>query len=74
MKNMDIIVQFAVLWGIKIGNAFTRKEQNLAEEMKTYDSQELSSIFTAWSEEYLKGNFTDTVDFFEEKLTNLMHE
>ena len=73
MKNIDIVVQFALLWGIKIGNTSTRKEQNLAEEMKMYDSQELSSIFTAWSEEYLKGNFTDTVDFFEEKLKGLIN-
>lgn len=70
----DLIVQFSVLWGIAIGSSFSSKEQKLVEEMKTYDSEELLKIFSGWAKEYSKSEVEDTVEFFEEKLTDLMHE
>lgn len=70
----DIIVQFAVLWGINIGSPISSKEQEIANEMKTYDSEELLSILSGWAEEYLASDVEDTVEFFEKKLTDLMHE
>ena len=70
----DIIVQYAVLWGMKIGSAIGSKEREIAEEMKAYDSVELLEIFTGWAEEYFNSEIEDSVDFFEMKLTNLMHE
>lgn len=70
----DIIVQFAVLWGIEIGSPLSSKEREVAEEMKAYDSLELMLIFTGWAEEYLASDVEDTVEFFQAKLTDLMHE
>ena len=71
----DIIVQFAVLWGQFIGSAvLSSKEMRLAEEMKAYDSEELLDIFTGWAQEFGKSNEEDTVDFFNEKFAELMHE
>ena len=70
----DIIVQFAMLWGVTIGSALSSKEREIAEEMKTYDSEELLQILSGWAEEYAFANAEDTVEFFETKLTDLMHE
>ncbi len=70
----DIIVQFAVLWGIKIGSALSSKEQEIANEMKAYDSEELLNILSTWAEEYNKSDTEDTCEFFENKLTDLLHE
>ena len=70
----DIIVQYAALWGMKIGSAISSKEREFAEEMKTYDSVELLEIFTGWAEEYFNSDVEDSVEFFEMKLTDLMHE
>ena len=70
----DIIVQFAVLWGIKIGSPISSKEKEIAKEMKTYDSDKLLDILSGWAEEYIASDMEDTVEFFEKKLTNLMHE
>ena len=42
--------------------------------MKTYDSDKLLDILSGWAEEYIASDMEDTVEFFEKKLTNLMHE
>ena len=70
----DIVVQYAVLWGMKIGSAIGLKERGIAEEMKAYDSMELLEIFTGWAEEYFNSDVEDSVEFFEMKLVDLMHE
>lgn len=70
----DIIVQFAVLWGQTIGSSLSSKEVEIAEEMKQYDSEELLKILSAWAEEFVAGNEEDTVEFFEEKLVDWLHE
>jgi len=71
----DIIVQFAVLWGQVIGSSIiSSKEMEIAEEMKQYDSEELLKIFSGWADEYKALGKEDTVEFFESKLTDLMHE
>lgn len=70
----DLIVQFAILWGEKMAGPCSSKEKEIVEEMKRYDSEELLSIFSAWAEEYNKTDAIDTIDFFEEKLTDLIHE
>lgn len=70
----DLIVQFAILWGEKIASPWGSKEREIAEEMKQYDTEELLDIFSAWADEYNTSTESDTVDFFEEKLTDLMHE
>jgi len=73
----ELIIQFAVLWGLYIGSAMGRKEIELAEEMKEYESDELLDIFSAWAKEFLEKDYvadTDLNEFFEEKLCELMHE
>lgn len=66
----DIIVQFAMLWGQTIGSAITPEEIAKAKEMKQYDSEELLKLLSGWAEEYLNGDFDDTVDFFNNKVNN----
>lgn len=46
MKNIDIIIQFAVLWGETIGSATTATEWEESKIMKEYDSEELLKLFT----------------------------
>ena len=70
----DIIVQYAVLWGMKIGSVIGSKEREIAEVMKVYDSVELLEIFSGWAEEYFNSDVEDSVEFFEMKLADLMHE
>jgi hypothetical protein len=70
----DLIVQFAILWGEKIASPWSNKETEVAEEMKQYSSEELLPIFSGWAEDYNMSDESDTVIFFEEKLTDLMHE
>lgn len=64
MKDMDLVVQFAVLWGMYIGSS---------KKMKEYDSEELLTLLTGWKDEYLKQDeIEDSCDFFNLKLENLM--
>ena len=75
MKDMDLVFQFAVLWGMYIGSAMTVTEEKNAKEMKEYDSEELLTLLTGWQDEYLKQDkVEDTCEFFNMKLENLMHE
>ena len=64
----DIIVQFAMLWGMTIGSAISPKEIETAEKMKQYNSEELLQLMSEWAEEYVSANAEDTVEFFEKKL------
>lgn len=74
MKDIDLVVQFAVLWGMYIGSAVTVTEEKNAKKMKEYDSEELSTLLTGWKDEYLKQNeIEDSCDFFNLKLENLMY-
>lgn len=74
MKDMDLVVQFAVLWGMYIGSAITAIEEKNAQKMKEYDSEELLALLTGWKDEYLKQNeIEDSCDFFNLKLENLMY-
>lgn len=73
MKDMDLVVQFAVLWGMYIGSAMTATEEKNSKKMKEYDSEELLTLLTGWKDEYLKQNeIEDSCDFFNLKLENLM--
>ena len=69
--NDDLLVQFAMLWGMKIGSVSSDSEINNANHMKSYDSSELYILFSAWKEEYITQEWDDTVDFFEEKMTEM---
>lgn len=61
---MDVVVQFAVLWGMHIGSAITPKEIERAKKMKEYDSEELFELLKSWADEYSKSEEEDTVEFF----------
>ena len=54
MKDMDLVVQFATLWGMEIGSALNPAELKRVAEMKNYDSEELLTLFVNWKDEYLK--------------------
>ena len=69
----DIIVQFAVLWGIKIGSALSTAEMELAKEMKAYDSEELLVLLSEWAKDLITSDEEDTVEFFEDKLKNFIN-
>ena len=69
--NDDLLVQFSMLWGMKIGRASSDSENEVATFMKSYDSSELCSLFYAWREEYISQEWDDTADFFEEKMTEM---
>lgn len=72
----DVIVQFAVLWGQFIGSAMNEVEAKIADEMKQYDSEELLPILSEWAREYFENEYgiEDTVEFFHEKLCELIPE
>ena len=73
MQNLDIIIQFAMLWGETIGYATTATECEEAKIMKEYDSEELLALFTEWKDLYLNQNITDdTCEFFESKRKELL--
>lgn len=73
MKNIDIIIQFAVLWGETIGSATTTAEWEESKIMKEYDSEELLKLFTEWQNLYMNQNITnDTCEFFEMKRKELI--
>lgn len=73
MKNIDIIIQFAVLWGETIGSATTAAEWEESKIMKEYDSEELLKLFTEWKNSYMNQNITnDTCEFFEMKRKELI--
>lgn len=73
MKNFDIIIQFAVLWGETIGSALTAEEWKEAKIMKEYDSEELLKLFIKWKDSYLKQDtIDDTCKFFEMKRKELI--
>lgn len=69
-NNKDLPVQFAVLWGVTMADARGNKEQY--KHMQAYDSEELYTLFQTWSNEYLKGEFDDTVKFFTDKIEVLL--
>lgn len=73
MKNLDIIIQFAMLWGETIGSATTAAEWKEAKVMKEYDSEDLLQLFSAWKDSYINQNLIeDTCEFFEIKRKELL--
>ncbi len=73
MKNIDIITQFAILWGETIGSSLTMEECEEAKIMKEYDSEELLTLFTEWKDLYLNQDIIDdTCEFFERKRKELI--
>lgn len=71
-NNQDLIVQYAILWGIEIADS--RNNSKRHDLLKSWDSVELLSLFKDWVNEYLKGDIEDSVDFFNNKLGKLLNE
>ena len=76
MKYCDLIVQFAVLWGIelmsKAESPYVEEIEN-HEKMKGWDSIELTALLSDWKDEYIKQDvIEDTVEFFNIKLEELL--
>jgi hypothetical protein len=76
IKTMnDIIVQFARLWGMHEATVLTAEDEDISDELKQWDSEELYSLLKKWSDEYEKcTDDIDTVEFFELKVKELMNE
>lgn len=75
MKDLDVIVQFAIHWGWEIGSAITPNEEKKAKAMRSWNSEELCRIFTDWAKEYLEQNeIEDSEEFFDLKLEQLLAE
>ncbi len=66
----DVIIQFARLWGQNEVLVLTKDEQ-IAEELKAWDSEELLSLLTKWAEEFLNSDEEDSVEFFDNKVAEL---
>lgn len=71
-SNMDLVVQFAILWGENIGIAMMSHEEDTYKELQAYDSEELSNIFSEWADEYVNSDCDDSCDFFNDKFVSLM--
>lgn len=67
----DLIVLFAVLWGIKLAEC----NESERYELRQWGSDELLELFTCWTNEYMKGDeYDDAVDFFNERLEQLLNK
>ena len=69
-NNMDLIVTFAKLWGIYTADNRTNKKTY--RELEAYDSEELLELLSVWAEEFIEGEYDDTCDFFETKVSHLI--
>jgi len=71
MSEMDIVMQFAKLWGIAVADSRTDKKKY--QEIEAHDSVELLSLMLSWKDEYMHDeDAEDTVDFFNGKLKALL--
>lgn len=71
IDEMDIIVQFAKLWGIE--TADSRTNENRYYQMESYDSTELVQLFIGWRDEYMIDiSADDSVEFFYKKFNELI--
>ena len=72
MDEMDIVIQFAKLWGIEIADS--RCNENKYRKMESYDSSDLLDLLLSWKNDYIHDeNADDTVDFFNNKLNSLLN-
>lgn len=70
MDEMDIVVQFAKLWGMEVADARADKERYL--RLESYDSEELLDLLCSWKEEYLNDEEADdSCEFFNKKIKTI---
>lgn len=70
-QKMELIVTFAKLWGITTVEDFNNKGE-MYQNLEAYDAEELVKLLSTWADEYLQGDFDDTGDFFDDKMTSLI--
>lgn len=64
-NEMDIVIQFARLWGIETEKSGEKRRRQL----EGYDSEELLKLILSWKNEYLEDEDTeDSVEFFYQRL------
>lgn len=72
----DVVVAFARLWGQNevLVAPWDNYDERVADELKTWDSQECLELLTKWAEEYLLPGqpIEDTVEFFDKKIRELV--
>lgn len=70
-KDMDLVIQFAKLWGMETADARTNKKRY--QQLEGYDSVELLQLLNEWKTEYLADeNADDSVEFFYNKFNKLI--
>lgn len=72
MKEMDIVIQFAKLWGMEI--ASLRTDKSTYDMLESYDSVELLALLLSWKNKYLKDEEEDLVEFFNKQIKDLKAE
>ena len=70
----DVIIQFARLWGQTEVWRVSVKDEDISDELKGYDSEEMLALLTKWAEEFMAGDEEDTVVFFERKVAELIEQ
>ena len=72
----DVVVAFARLWGQKevLADPWNDYDERVAEELKSWDSQECLELLSKWAREYLLPDqpIDDTVEFFDMKVRELV--
>lgn len=70
MDEMDIVVQFAKLWGME--TADSRGDKEKYNNMEAYDSEELLNLLCSWKDEYLEDEMIDdSCEFFYKKFKTI---
>lgn len=68
-----LMLEFAIFWGMYLGNAANDAELQIAEEMKQWETDELSDVFAGWADEYYGKEVSDDIgEFFIRKLLALI--
>ena len=67
----DLTIQFARLWGQREASVINAKDEEVADMLKAYDSEELQQLLQTWADEFIAVNAEDTVEFFENKIEAL---
>ena len=70
MDEMEIVVQFARLWGMETADSRLDKEKYQC--LESYDSEELLELLSVWKNEYFNDeNAEDFCEFFNEKIKTI---
>lgn len=73
-KINDIMIQFARLWGQLEATVITAEDEDISDELKQYDSEEVLNIVKKWADEYFsdENDIEDSCEFFYNKVHEIM--